>query len=325
MKATATRANGFRHTVKIRSHELTADEPRRGRRDGHGPEPAGAAGRQPRLVYGRDDGDVRRSARAGTSAASRSPATTRPPSAAARPASSSSCASPSASPTSRSSACASIAAKCPVHRTLDGEVMFDERVERVTLAQLRSRTGCAPSCSTPRRRPRSTCTAASTRRCSCRCTSRRRPARRLHPPARRPAPPRGRDLFPRRPPGRRRGGPARTALREAEEEIGLAAGAVELIGALQPTPTIATNYAVYPFVGLIEPGRAMAAVGGARSPRCSSSRSIDLRAGLRAAPAAAPRRPVPDRRLLRRRAPHLGRDGTDRSRTSSSGSPRNLQ
>ena len=27
-----------------------------------------------------------------------------------------------------------IAAKCPVHRTLEGEVMFDERVERVTLA-----------------------------------------------------------------------------------------------------------------------------------------------------------------------------------------------
>ena len=45
-----------------------------------------------------------------------------------------------------------------------------------------------------------------------------------------------------------------TALREAEEEIGLPADAVELIGALQPTPTIATNYAVYPFVGLIEPG-----------------------------------------------------------------------
>jgi 8-oxo-dGTP pyrophosphatase MutT (NUDIX family) len=46
-----------------------------------------------------------------------------------------------------------------------------------------------------------------------------------------------------------------TALREAEEEIGLSPGDVELIGALQPTPTIATNYAVYPFVGLIEPGR----------------------------------------------------------------------
>ena len=27
-----------------------------------------------------------------------------------------------------------IATKCPVHRTLDGEVMFDERIERVQLA-----------------------------------------------------------------------------------------------------------------------------------------------------------------------------------------------
>ena len=27
-----------------------------------------------------------------------------------------------------------IAAKCPVHRVLDGEVMFDERVERTSLA-----------------------------------------------------------------------------------------------------------------------------------------------------------------------------------------------
>jgi 8-oxo-dGTP pyrophosphatase MutT (NUDIX family) len=47
-----------------------------------------------------------------------------------------------------------------------------------------------------------------------------------------------------------------TALREAEEEIGLPAGEVEVLGALQPTPTIATGYAVYPFVGVIEPGRA---------------------------------------------------------------------
>src|SRR4051794_4599272 len=47
-----------------------------------------------------------------------------------------------------------------------------------------------------------------------------------------------------------------TALREAEEEIGLPRDEVRLVGALQPTPTIATNYAVYPFVGLIEPGRA---------------------------------------------------------------------
>lgn len=46
-----------------------------------------------------------------------------------------------------------------------------------------------------------------------------------------------------------------TALREAHEEIGLPAEAVEIVGALQPTPTIATGYAVYPFVGLIDPGR----------------------------------------------------------------------
>jgi len=45
------------------------------------------------------------------------------------------------------------------------------------------------------------------------------------------------------------------ALREAFEEIGLPPADVELIGALQPTPTIATNYAVYPFVGLIDPGK----------------------------------------------------------------------
>jgi 8-oxo-dGTP pyrophosphatase MutT (NUDIX family) len=46
-----------------------------------------------------------------------------------------------------------------------------------------------------------------------------------------------------------------TALREAHEEIGLPLDAVEIVGALQPTPTIATGYAVYPFVGLIDPGR----------------------------------------------------------------------
>jgi 8-oxo-dGTP pyrophosphatase MutT (NUDIX family) len=47
---------------------------------------------------------------------------------------------------------------------------------------------------------------------------------------------------------------AATALREAHEEIGLAPEAVDLLGALEPTPTIATGYAVYPFVGLLECG-----------------------------------------------------------------------
>ncbi len=64
-----------------------------------------------------------------------------------------------------------------------------------------------------------------------------------------------------------------TALREAHEEIGLDPDAVELVGALQPTPTIATDYAVYPFVG---PHRARARLGavgrrGRRGPRAPAA------------------------------------------------------
>jgi 8-oxo-dGTP pyrophosphatase MutT (NUDIX family) len=42
-----------------------------------------------------------------------------------------------------------------------------------------------------------------------------------------------------------------TALREAHEEIGLDPADVELVGALAPTPTVVTSYAIYPFVGVI--------------------------------------------------------------------------
>jgi 8-oxo-dGTP pyrophosphatase MutT (NUDIX family) len=45
-----------------------------------------------------------------------------------------------------------------------------------------------------------------------------------------------------------------TALREAHEEVGLPPGAVEVVGALPPTPTFVTNYAIYPFVGVVEHG-----------------------------------------------------------------------
>jgi 8-oxo-dGTP pyrophosphatase MutT (NUDIX family) len=45
-----------------------------------------------------------------------------------------------------------------------------------------------------------------------------------------------------------------TALREAEEEIGLVRANVEIAGALPPIGTFVTNYKVHPFVGLIERG-----------------------------------------------------------------------
>jgi 8-oxo-dGTP pyrophosphatase MutT (NUDIX family) len=81
-----------------------------------------------------------------------------------------------------------------------------------------------------------------------------------------------------------------TALREAEEEIGLPREDVRLLGALQPTPTVATDYAVYPFVGLIEPGREWK-VSAREVEEVLELRLTDLRAGYGR------------RRLLRRGVP----------------------
>src|SRR5947208_2218274 len=58
-------------------------------------------------------------------------------------------------------------------------------------------------------------------------------------------------------PGGRRDGSEElldTALREAEEEIGLTRDNVEFVGALPPIGTFVTNYKVHPFVGLIAEG-----------------------------------------------------------------------
>ncbi len=43
-----------------------------------------------------------------------------------------------------------------------------------------------------------------------------------------------------------------TALREAEEEIGLTRSEVTVVGALECTSTFVTNYAIHPFVGLLK-------------------------------------------------------------------------
>jgi len=45
-----------------------------------------------------------------------------------------------------------------------------------------------------------------------------------------------------------------TALREAEEEIGLERSQVSLLGELPPTSTFATNYVIHPFVATIPAG-----------------------------------------------------------------------
>ena len=81
-----------------------------------------------------------------------------------------------------------------------------------------------------------------------------------------------------------------TALREAHEEIGLPPDDVELAGALEPTPTFVTNYAIYPFVGLIEAGFAWV-VAHAEVAEVLELRLEELRAGYG------------ERRLVRRGIP----------------------
>ena len=60
---------------------------------------------------------------------------TRRPTAVVPRASNSSCSIPDSIPDDQIERLKVIAAKCPVHRTLDGEVMFEERVERLSLAR----------------------------------------------------------------------------------------------------------------------------------------------------------------------------------------------
>jgi putative redox protein len=134
MKATATRSGSLRQAVRIRDHQLTIDEPTDKGGEDQGPSPqeilAAALAACTAITMemyakrkGWDVGDVE-------VACDYTPAER-------------GCPTrfnlvmrfPDAMSDEQVERLRVIAAKCPVHRTLEGEVMFDERIERVTLAR----------------------------------------------------------------------------------------------------------------------------------------------------------------------------------------------
>jgi putative redox protein len=134
MRATATRQNGFRHTVKVRDHQLTVDErvDQGGEDAGPNPQELLAASLATCTaitieMYARRKGwdtaevevecdyqPAERGCPTRFTLVLRFPDTLSDEQAAKL---------------------RIVAAKCPIHRTLDGEVMFDERVERPALVR----------------------------------------------------------------------------------------------------------------------------------------------------------------------------------------------
>ena len=133
MKATATRDNGYRHVVRVRSHDLGIDEPTDMGGTDSGPSPqellaaslASCTAVTMEMYASRKHWDL-----TGVQVACEYTPAER------------GCPTrfqiilrlPDSLTDEQVERLRVIAAKCPVHRTLDGEVMFDERVERVALA-----------------------------------------------------------------------------------------------------------------------------------------------------------------------------------------------
>ncbi len=130
MKATARRTRTFQHDIEVRSHHLHADEPRDGGGDDSGPNPqellaaslASCTAITMEMYAKRKGWDIGKIevvadyAPAERGSPTRFNLTLRLP---------------EGLPEDQIERLKVIAAKCPVHRTLDGEVMFDESVELV--------------------------------------------------------------------------------------------------------------------------------------------------------------------------------------------------
>ncbi len=133
MRASAQRISGFRHVVKVRGHQLQVDEPadKGGEDSGPSPEELLAASLASCTAVtiemyaarkGWELGDVEVECEyrpADRGCPTRFLVTLRLPSGLSD---------------EQVNRLKVIATKCPVHRTLDGEAMFDERVERIQLA-----------------------------------------------------------------------------------------------------------------------------------------------------------------------------------------------
>jgi putative redox protein len=132
-QATATRQSGFRHTVTMRQHETTVDEPQDKGGTDEGPAPlellaaslASCVAITVEMYATRKGWDVGTLEVECSFTAAERGAPTKFDIVLRLPDSLSD---------EQVERLRVIAAKCPVHRTLEGEVMFDERVERVTLA-----------------------------------------------------------------------------------------------------------------------------------------------------------------------------------------------
>jgi putative redox protein len=134
MRATASREKGFRHVVKVRRHDVTVDEPAESGGTDAGPSPqellaaslASCTAVTMEMYAQRKGwtlGDVEVAVDytpAERGCPTRFRLTLRLP---------------DDITDEQAERLQVIAAKCPVHRTLDGEVMFEERVERVALAR----------------------------------------------------------------------------------------------------------------------------------------------------------------------------------------------